>query len=263
MNAGLLPAVVTAVLAAGAVLLLMPRPRPLDVSGLRALSATGSHGDGSPGGSPGDAAERRPDEDLLGRHRVAVSLLAGAAPVVLLGGVVGLVAAPVAAVVVHRALGAREPASERRRRESVARSLPHVVDLLAVTLASGASPSAALTAVAAAVDGPVAEDLRAAEHSLRLGRDPVRVWREVARRPGLAALGRSMSRAVESGASVSEALHRLADDLHASARLDAESRARAVGVRAAAPLGLCLLPAFVLVGVVPLVAGTVSALLVP
>jgi hypothetical protein len=32
-------------------------------------------------------------------------------------------------------------------------------------------------------------------------------------------------------------------------------------VRAAAPLGLCLLPAFVLVGVVPLVASTVAALL--
>ena len=260
MNGGLLPGVAAAVLAAGAVLLLMPRPRPVDAAGLRALTSGGSGG--APDGSSGDAAEP-PDEDLLGRHRVVVSLLAGAAPVVLLGGVVGLVAAVVATVVVHRALGAREPASERRRRESVARSLPHVVDLLAVTLASGASPSAALTAVAAAVDGPVAEDLRAAEHSLRLGRDPVRVWREVARRPGLAALGRSMSRAVESGASVSEALHRLADDLHASARLYAESRARAVGVRAAAPLGLCLLPAFVLVGVVPLVAGTVSALLAP
>ena len=262
MTGGLLPGLVAAALAAGAVLLVLQRPRSVDDAGLRALLTVGSAGDGSGGGPSGDVAER-PEEDLLGRHRVVVSLLAGAAPVLLLGGAAGLVAAAVATVVVHRALGAREPASVRRRREAVARSLPHVVDLLAVTLASGASPSAALSAVAAAAEGPVAEDLRAAEHSLRLGRDPVRVWREVARRPGLATLGRSMSRAVESGASVSEALHRLADDLHASARLDAESKARAVGVRAAAPLGLCLLPAFVLVGVVPLVAGTVSTLLVP
>jgi hypothetical protein len=39
-----------------------------------------------------------------------------------------------------------------------------------------------------------------------------------------------------------------------------ESRARAVGVKAAVPLGVCLLPAFVLVGVVPLVAGAVGVL---
>jgi Flp pilus assembly protein TadB len=135
------------------------------------------------------------------------------------------------------------------------------VDLLAVTLASGASPSAALSAVAEAVEGPIAEDLRAAEHSLRLGQDPARVWRQVARQPGLAALGRSMARAVETGASVRDSLHRLAEDLDASGRLESESRARAVGVRAAAPLGLCLLPAFILLGVVPLVAGSVVRLL--
>jgi hypothetical protein len=33
-----------------------------------------------------------------------------------------------------------------------------------------------------------------------------------------------------------------------------------VGVKAAVPLGLCLLPAFVLIGIVPLVAGLMSTL---
>ena len=36
---------------------------------------------------------------------------------------------------------------------------------------------------------------------------------------------------------------------------------RQVEVKAAVPLGVCLLPSFVLVGVVPLVAGSVSGLL--
>jgi hypothetical protein len=54
---------------------------------------------------------------------------------------------------------------------------------------------------------------------------------------------------------------RLAEDLRRRDRADVESRARSVGVKAALPLGLCLLPAFVLVGVVPLVAGSVSVLL--
>ena len=35
---------------------------------------------------------------------------------------------------------------------------------------------------------------------------------------------------------------------------------RQIEVKAAAPLGLCLLPAFVLLGIVPLVAGAVTGL---
>jgi len=225
----------------------------------------GGHGDGrSWDGGTGTLSERgrgEAEDDLLGRHRGLVALLAAGAPVVLLGGPLGMVSAVVAGLVTWRAIGAREPASLKRRRERVARDLPHVVDLLAVTLASGAAPAAALALVASAVDGPVVDDLRSAERSLALGRDPERVWRELAERPGLSSLGRAMVRAVETGASVSDALHRLADDLHATARLDAETRARAVGVRAAAPLGLCLLPAFILVGVVPLVGSTALALL--
>jgi len=233
-------------------------PRPVATRLAKGVSSPTAHPDPGAGGARVDARD-----DLVGRHRVGISLLAGAAPLLLIGGLVGLVSGAVAAVFVHRMLGAREPAHERRHREMVVRSLPQVVDLLAVTLASGASPSSALTAVADAVEGPVAAELRAAEHGLRLGRDPARVWRELSRRPGMAVLGRAMARAVETGSSVSDALHRLAEDLHASARLEGERKARSVGVRAAAPLGLCLLPAFVLLGVVPLVASTVSALLRP
>lgn len=254
--AGLVPTLVTAGLVAGAVALAMPRPAVTRL-GKRVWSPSA----GPETGAGGPRADER--DDLVGRHRAGISVLAGAAPLVVVGGAVGVVCGVLAAAFVYRVLGAREPAHERRHREMVVRSLPQVVDLMAVTLASGASPSSALTAVADAVEGPVAAELRSAVHGLRLGRDPVRVWRELASRPGMAALGRAMARAVETGASVSDALHRLAEDLHASARLEGERKARTVGVRAAAPLGLCLLPAFVLLGVVPLVASTVSALLVP
>lgn len=213
------------------------------------------------GGGAGRTGGRRGDDPAVVHALAAVA--AGAAPALLVGGVLGWVAAPVVALVVARTLRSREPARERRRREQVARSLPQVVDLLAVTLAAGAAPGAALAAVAEAVEGAVAEELHAVEQSLAVGRDPADVWREVARRPGMGALGRAMSRALETGASVSGTLHRLAEDLHAQERSEAESRARAVGVRAAAPLGLCLLPAFVVVGVVPLVASTAMALLRP
>ena len=59
---------------------------------------------------------------------------------------------------------------------------------------------------------------------------------------------------------VAEALLRLGDDLRSDARAATTERVRQVEVRATAPLALCLLPSFVLLGVVPLVAGTVGRL---
>ena len=110
------------------------------------------------------------------------------------------------------------------------------------------------------MDAPLSEELAAVAARLRLGVDPATVWRDLAGHPQLGGLGRTVARAVESGASVAEAMQRLADDLRRQHRAAMETKARAVGVQAALPLGVCLLPAFVLVGVVPLVAGSVSIL---
>ena len=114
--------------------------------------------------------------------------------------------------------------------------------------------------MADALPGPAAERLAAVSARLRLGGDPSLVWRDLARDPELAALGRTMARAQATGAPVVAAVERLATDLARAARADTEDRARAVGVKAAVPLGLCLLPAFVLIGIVPLVAGLVLSL---
>jgi pilus assembly protein TadC len=59
---------------------------------------------------------------------------------------------------------------------------------------------------------------------------------------------------------VAATVERLADELAASGRAEIEDRARAVGVKAAVPLGVCLLPSFLLLGIVPMVAGLVSEL---
>ena len=250
MTTAIAPAILSALLAGTAVALL---------AGPGAAGSPSRAGASRPGGRAGT---RAPEEaDLLGRHPAAVSVLAALAPLLLVGGWAGLLGGLAVAVLVHRALGRRECPAARRRRERVGQELPQVVDLLAVALAAGAAPSTALASVATALDGPVAQEVATIQHSLVLGRDPVRVWREVARHPGLAALGRTMARAVESGASVSDALHRLGEDLRSVARTEAEGRARAVGVRAAVPLGVCLLPAFILLGIVPLVVGTVGSVL--
>jgi Flp pilus assembly protein TadB len=247
-----LVAPVLAVLAAAAsAALLVPERRRLD--GLEGLAESG--GPDRPAAGP--ALER--ETQVL---RLVSTLAAAVATVTLVGGAVGGMAAVGTASVCWWLVGRLEPASARRRRERLVAAVPQAVDLLAACLGAGLATGPALEQIAAAVEPPLSEELSAITRRLRLGVDPGTVWRDVAAHPQLGGLGRAVARATESGASVADAMLRLADDLRSRSRAATENRARAVGVKAAIPLGVCLLPAFVLVGVVPLVAGSLSVLLV-
>lgn len=201
-----------------------------------------------------------PDPGWLRRHRAVWSLLAGAAGATFVGGPAGLVTAAVVAVGVWVVVGRAEPPEARRERVDVRRDLPAVVALLGAALRSGAAPGDAVVLVARALPGAAARRLAPVEARLALGVAAATVWSDLAADPDLAPLGRTMARAHDTGAAVVPAVERLADDLARRARAEVEDRARAVGVKAAVPLGLCLLPAFVLVGIVPLVAGLLGTI---
>ena len=199
-----------------------------------------------------------PPPSRPGRWRPLLCLLAGLGAGLFLGGPIGAAAAPAAAAVAWVALARAEPGAVRRERDVAARELPHFVDLLGCALRSGAAPPAALAAVVAACPGPTAQRLDGALARLRMGVDPVAVWGALADDDVLATLGRTLARAESSGSSVADAVERLADELERSSLAAVEDRARAVGVKAAVPLGLCLLPAFLLIGIVPTVAGLLT-----
>lgn len=184
-----------------------------------------------------------------------------AAVALLVGGRAGLVVGLLVALGCWWVTGRMEPPAVRRRRERLTASLPHAVDLMAACLVVGLSPAAAVEQITEAVETPLRDELAALTARLRLGVDPATVWHDLAAHPQLGPLGRTVARAADSGASVAEAMLHLAEDLRRRRRAGVESHARSVGVKAALPLGVCLLPAFVLVGVVPLVAGSVSVLL--
>ena len=151
--------------------------------------------------------------------------------------------------------------SVRRDRAAQAREaadLPHLVGLVAVGVRTGAPVEVAVAQAARALPGATADLLGDAVRRLQWGEDPVQVWGRVAERPGTAPLGRALARASRTGAGVVDVVEGLADELADRTRTGREDRARSVGVRAAVPLGVCLLPAFLLLGIVPLVAGLVS-----
>jgi pilus assembly protein TadC len=66
-------------------------------------------------------------------------------------------------------------------------------------------------------------------------------------------LVRALGRALDSGAPVATTVAAVADEQRRRRRWAAEAAARRAGVLAVAPLALCFLPAFVLLGVVPVV----------
>lgn len=238
----LLPAVVSVLLAGLATALAVP--------GVRRLPR--------PGGCP---PPPRPRVDSgLTRWRVPCAVLAGAGAAVVLGGAVAPVAGVVTGVATWVLAGRIEPRSERLRREEVRRDLPHVVTLLAASLRSGAAPGPAIDLVGRALPGAAADRLQPVASRLALGGDPVAVWTTVASDAALGPLGRAMARAHRSGAPVVATVERLSDDLARHSRAEVEDRARTVGVRAAVPLGVCLLPAFLLLGIVPLVAGLAGSI---
>ncbi len=195
------------------------------------------------------------------RRRLTVSVIAAIAVWALIGGFAGVGVGSVVAVAGPVLLSRLETGASRRRRELLVADAPRVADLLAACLSAGTTMPAALSAVSTAMREPTAGWLRRVVAQLELGADPARVWESVAGEPGLAAIGRAALRSDASGAPLAATLLLVAEELRREHRVRVEIAARSVGVRAVGPLGVCFLPAFLLLGVVPLVGSLIQGVL--
>ncbi|MGY1659812.1 type II secretion system F family protein [Geodermatophilus sp. SYSU D00705] len=177
---------------------------------------------------------------------------AGTAAGLLVGGLPG-VAVAVAVAVLAEHLLRRAAGQSERAGPALAGDLPVACDLLAVCLAAGLPLAGALAAVASTLPAPLGPALHEVAALHRLGASPQRAWADAPAE--LAVLGRVLVRAGESGSAVVPALRTLASDTRAEARSRADTAVRQAGVWVLAPLGACFLPAFVCLGVAPLVLG--------
>ncbi len=188
------------------------------------------------------------------------AIVFGLGVALLVGGFAGVILGAGIAVVAPKLIMRMEPRAARTRRTALTKQAPDIADLLAATLASGAPLRAALQAVAEAVGAPSSELLRPIGAALELGADPADAWSQVRDDPALAPIALAFVRSATSGAPLSTLLAGTADDLRRRHRLNVEVAARAAGVRAVVPLAACFLPAFLLLGVVPVVASMASDL---
>jgi tight adherence protein C len=185
---------------------------------------------------------------------LAVSLTVGIAQGLTLAVAMG------ASVVVKLTVARR--AASRLHAERAA-AAPAVIDLLSACLLAGLNPYRSLVRVAERSPGALRSELRRAAAELVLGRTPAAAIRAIGERTNLDEL-RAAAVALEAaerwGAPPAEALAARAEALRSRARLRAEAEAGRAAVRLAFPLVFCFLPAFVLLVVVPTMAGALRVL---
>ncbi|MFI9028984.1 type II secretion system F family protein [Streptomyces sp. NPDC053560] len=183
---------------------------------------------------------------------------------VLVGGAVGAALGVVAAYTTRRRRRQMRARSAARAVEtSVREQLASAADLLAGCLAAGASPGEAAAAVGGSLGGPVGEHLRHTAAELRLGGEGNASWGRFAELPGARELGRCLARADMSGAPAVESVARIAADLRSEWGRTATEAARKAGVLVTLPLAVCFLPAFLTLGVAPVLVGLAQGLLSP
>lgn len=140
-------------------------------------------------------------------------------------------------------------------------------DLLAVCLRAGLPVATAAAVAAEHSPEPLAAGLARAAELLALGAEPEAAWAaETSADPArsvdehfrdLATLARRASR---SGSSLADGVAALAEATREQAQTQALARAERAGVTISGPLGLCFLPAFVCLGIVPVVVGLASGM---
>jgi len=134
---------------------------------------------------------------------------------------------------------------------------------LAVCLEAGMPVAAAVAAVAEPLDGGTGAGLRRVAGLLELGGDPAQAWQAAASDPAIDAFARAAGRSAATGAALARAARSESARVRDALTDAAEARAQRAGVLIAAPLGLCFLPAFLVLGVVPVVVGLAGEVLVP
>ncbi len=135
------------------------------------------------------------------------------------------------------------------------------LDVLALCLAAGMAVSDAAAAAARSAPPQLARVLRRGAALLALGAEPTVAW---SLPPDLSpgsvdrqtqALLRSARRSGSSGATLAQRITELATHCRQDASHEATALAERAGVLIAGPLGACFLPAFVCLGIVPVIAG--------
>lgn len=151
----------------------------------------------------------------------------------------------------------------RRRIQRADREMPLLLDLLAAASSAGLSGQLAFRRAIDSTEGPLSEELSDAIHSVDLGarwRDELRSASDRLPLPDLRRAVATLARAESLGSSLSTAISELATEVRDARRSAATERARKAPVKMLFPLVFLVLPAFLLLTVVPILISALRSI---
>ena len=192
---------------------------------------------------------------------IGAAVLAGLIVWMVIGpGPLGPIAGLISAVGFAWGLQRIEDPDRRREIQDLRAQFPEAVDLLRNGLDAGLPLRTVVSRVADLAPAPTSEVLGRIVAHVETGQSDAQAWRSLAHDPIWGDLARDLARGVESGAAMSRVLAVAADQMRTDNAAELQRRARSVGVHSVLPLVVCYLPAFLLVGVVPIIASTLAGL---
>jgi len=150
-----------------------------------------------------------------------------------------------------------------RRRAAVDAEIPQLLDLLAAGSSAGLAAPLALRRATEGLVGPLAEEVRATVRAVDLGarwRDELEGLAERLDLPDLRRAVAALTRTESLGASLVQATSELAASVRQARRAATTERARTAPVKMLFPLVFLVLPAFLLLTVVPVLLTTVRSI---
>jgi len=207
------------------------------------------------------ASGRKISADRVGGTK-ALAAVCGMAIGLLLPGL-GLAVAPLLALLGFRAPDILLQRAARSRLKAADSEIPQLLDLLAAGATAGLAGQLALVRACSGLRGPLADEIDASVRAVELGRR----WRDelaaLAERLGLPDLRRVvavLTRTEVLGTPLTESLIDLAADVRSARAAAASERARKAPVKMLFPLVFLVLPAFLLLTVVPVFLSTIRSI---
>ena len=159
----------------------------------------------------------------------------------------------------------RRSGVERARMAEVERTLPDAIDLLSLVVSVGVPPRRAIAMASVRCPAPHREAWAGVTVRTDAGEGFVEALSRliVLLGPSVRPLVTALIAYEQDGVALAPALERCAAESHRRRRIRAEEAARRVPVLMLFPLVCCVLPAFGLLTIVPLLAGSVSDLQLP
>lgn len=136
-------------------------------------------------------------------------------------------------------------------------SVPLLLDLLGTSLDAGLTVQGALRVVAGVADKQVQGNLLRVVAGLEIGASWNNAWEGNLGNPDVVRIHEALTFAALTGASAAPLLYAEAQHSRIAAGRAAEKRAATLGVKLVLPLGLCSLPAFIALGIAPVVMAMV------